>query len=128
MELPGKVFNVLLGDGSGVDVIFNGEILGRQTKGIIADREQDIIPIHPFLTGDYVHSGIRAGMAYVETRPRGVGEFYQTVELGFGITGLAGKSLFVFPFCLPLFFNGGKIVFQCKHSPVSFGLEWPNRQ
>ena len=114
VELPGEVFNVLLGNHRGVDVIFDGKVLGGQTKGVVPDGEQYVVAVHPLLPGDDVHSGIGPGVAHMEARSGGVGKLHQPVELGLaGVPGLAGKGFLILPSGLPLLLNGGKIVLQC---------------
>ena len=127
VELPGEVFDVLLGDDGGGDVVFDGEVLGGQAEGIVADGQQDIVAVHPLLPGDHVHGGVGPGVAHMEPGGGGIGELHQAVELGPGIAVFAGEGLFVLPAGLPLLFDGGKIVLQSKHSPVSSGLRGPNR-
>ena len=128
MELPGEVFDVLLGDNGGVDVVLDGEVLGGQAEGVVADGEQDVIAVHPLLPGDDVHGGVGPGMAHVQARSGWIGKLHQAVELGLaGVAVLAGEGFFILPFGLPLLLNGGKIVLQCKHSPVPSGSRGPNR-
>ena len=76
VELPGEVFDVLLGDNGGVDVVLDGEVLGGQAEGVVADGQQDIVPVHPLLPGDDVHGGVGPGMSHVKARPGGVGELH----------------------------------------------------
>ena len=107
-----------------MDVVLDGEVLGGQAEGVVADGEQDVIAVHPLLPGDDVHGGVGPGMPHVEPGGGGIGKLHQTVELGLaGAAVLAGEGLFVLPSGLPLLLNGGKIVLQCKHSPVLSGLK-----
>ena len=82
MELAGEVGDVVPGHLSGVDVVFDGEVLGGQTESVIADGEQHIIAVHPLLPGDHVHGGVRPGMAHVQAGGGGIGELHQAIELG----------------------------------------------
>ena len=60
-------------------------------------------------------------MAYVEALSGGVGELNQAVELRlFTVVG-GGEGLGFLPSFLPLGFDGGEIVFQCRHFLIAAG-------
>ena len=111
-ELAGKVLDVPLGDDGGMDVVLDGEVFRRQTKGIKADGVQDVIALHPLLAADNVHRRERARVADVKAGGGGVREFDQAVELGLPVAGDGGVGLGLLPLLLPFLFNGCKIVFH----------------
>ena len=117
LQLLGEVGDVVAGHLGRMDVVLDGKVLGGQTEGVKAHGEQDVITVHALLAGDDVHSGVGTGMADMQTVAGGVGELYQTVELGLvGVTVGAGKGLLLIPLGLPLLFNGGEIVLQIYHA------------
>ena len=111
-ELAREVFDVPLGDDGGMDVILDGEILGRQAEGVKADRVEDIVALHPLFAADDVHCGERARMADVQAGRRGIRELDQAVEFRLLLAGDGGIGLGLLPLFLPFLFNGFKIVFH----------------
>ena len=46
LELAGEVFDVLLRDNCRMDMVLDGEVLGRQSERVKADRVQDVVALH----------------------------------------------------------------------------------
>ena len=115
-QLPGEVLDILLRDGGGMDVVFDGVVLGGQAEGVEPDGIEHVIPIHPLFPGDDIHGGEGAGMAHVEPLAGGVGELDEAVELGLFALVPGGVNLGLLPALVPLGLDGGEIVFQCEHS------------
>ena len=113
-ELAGKVLDVLLRHDGRMDVVLDGEVLGRQAEGIKADRIEDVVTLHPLFPADNVHRRKRARMADVQTGRRRIRELDQAVELRPRVAGDGGVGLFFFPLFLPFALNGRKIVFHNK--------------
>ena len=111
-QLTGKVLDILLRDDGRVDVVLDRVVLGRQAEGVKADREEDVVALHPLLARDDVDRGEGARMAHMQTRGAGVRELDQAVELGLIAAGDGGVRLGDFPVVLPFLFNGRKIVFH----------------
>ena len=105
-----KAFDIVLGHNARMDVIFIGIVFGGQAKSIETDGKQHVIVLHPFFTADDVHSGKWPGVAHMQTLSRGVRKFNESVKFGTLISGDCGEWLFLAPFILPLFLDGGKIV------------------
>src|SRR5699024_3686134 len=79
-QLAGEVLDVIVGHLGGVNVIFDGVVLGGQTEGVKAHGEQDIVAVHALFTADDVHGGIGPRMAHVQALAGGVGELHQAVK------------------------------------------------
>ena len=123
LELTAEVLNVVVGHLGGVDVVFDGVVLGGQAEGVIAHGEQHIVAVHPALPGHHVHGGVGPGVAHMEALTGGVGEFHQGIEFGLVavVGGLVGPLLQ--PFLLPLGLNARKIVLQSVHTSLYFCAE-----
>ena len=115
-ELFGEMGDVVFGDHGGMDVVFDGVVLGGEAEGIEAHGEKDVVAIHALFAGDDVHGGVGAGVAHVEALPGGVGELDEAVELGLVTVVPGGEDLVLLPFFLPFGFDGGEIVFQFSHT------------
>ena len=108
-------------------MIFDSVVFRRQAESVKAYREQDIVALHAFFTGDYVKSGERSGMADMKALTRRVRELDQSVEFGTGsIAGNCRIGLGLFPDCLPLLFNCGEIVFHFKFNSLIVLYFCPN--
>ena len=112
LELTGEVFDVLLRHNRRMDVVLDGEVLGRQTEGVKADGVEDIIALHALFAADDIHRRKGSRMTHVKTRCRRIRELDQTIELGSGIAGDGGVGLRLFPLFLPFCLDGCKIVFH----------------
>ena len=64
-----------------MDAGFDGIVLRRQTKGVIADRKQNIIALHAALSRDHVHGGKGPRVADVQTLARRIGKLNQAEKL-----------------------------------------------
>jgi hypothetical protein len=62
-----------------IDAPFDGGILGRQAKGIPANRMQNVMASHEVEAGNDVGNGIHAKMTEMQ-RPRGIREHGQNVD------------------------------------------------
>ncbi len=89
---------------------FNGVVLGRQTKSVKTHRIKYVEPLHSFLAGNHVKSGIRARMSDMQPGTRRIRELDQSVELLFVPVYFDTIGFFFIPNCLPLFFNSLEII------------------
>ena len=64
-----------------VDVALHGGVLGRQTKGVEPDGEQDVVALHPHQAGPRIGWGHGVPVPHVEVARR-VGEHGEGVVLG----------------------------------------------
>ena len=117
-KLIGKLRNVGIGDHAGMRVCLDGIVLGRQAKCVIADREQDVVTLHPALSGQHFHAAVCFDMTDMHAGSTGVRELDQPVELGLVTEILRLEEFGIFPLFLPLGFNLLKIVF---HDSPHFG-------
>ena len=118
-KLAGKVLDVFLGDHSGMDMVFDGEVLRGQAKGVKANGEQNIVALHALFTGNHVDGGKGPGMAHMESRCGGIRKLDKAVKLFTGlVAGNGAIGLGFFPIVLPFFLNGRKIVLHTV-SPLS---------
>ena len=110
-----------------MDVVLDGEILGRKTESVKADGEKDVVAVHPLLAGDDVNGREGARMTHMKTCGGGIRELDQTVKLRLVAAGDGGVGLGLLPSVLPFLFNCGKIIFHnCinplfKYFPVRHG-------
>ena len=116
MELLAEVFDVILRDDRGVDVVLDRIVFSRQTEGVVAHREENVLAHHAVLAGDRVHRGIGTRVADVQARARGIRELDQRVKLLLIQPCHSLIKLFLLPALLPFGFNGGKIVFHASAS------------
>ena len=96
-------------------MVLDGIVLGRQAEGVKADREQNVIALHPALAADDVHCRERARMADVQALAGGVRELDQAVKLRPRVTGDGCKGLFFLPARLPFFLDRLEIVLHNIH-------------
>ena len=111
-QLIGEVGNILFGNYRGVNMVLYGVVLRGQTKSVKADGEKDIVALHPLFAGHDVHCGEGSGVSHMQTLAGGIRELYQAIELGLAAAGLSRVGLALFPFLLPLFLYGRKIIFH----------------
>ena len=111
-ELGCKLFDVAVGDDSGVEIILDSGVLGGKTVCIKADREQYVIALHSSLAGDDLKAGICLDVAYVHAVSAGIRELDKVIVLGLGAVVLCFKGVLLFPSLLPFGFNLFKIVFH----------------
>ena len=95
-----------------MDVVLDGEVLGRQSERVKADRVQDVVALHALFAADDVHRRKGARVADMKAGGRRVRELDEAVELRSRIAGHGGVGLRFFPLFLPFGFNGCKIVFH----------------
>ena len=115
MQLAGEVLDVGLGDYGRVHMVLDGKVLGGQPEGVIPDGEEDIVAVHPLLSGDDVHSGVGTGVTHVEACTGGIGKLHQAVELGLALDEVLGLiGLFFLPLLLPFLLNGAEIILHLK--------------
>ena len=115
LELLGEVGDVVVGHLGGMDVVFDGVVLGGQPECVIAHGEQHVIAVHPLLPRYHVHGGVGPGVAHVQALPGGIGKLHQAVKFGLVPTVGRGKGLFFPPLFLPLGLDAGKIVLHRLH-------------
>ena len=60
-ELFGEMGDVVFGDHGGMDVVFDGVVLGGEAEGIEAHGEKDVVAVHALFAGDDVHGGVGRG-------------------------------------------------------------------
>ena len=124
-ELGGELLDVSVGELAGMDSRLDGGVLGGQTEGVKADGEQDVVALHTALSADDLQTGVGLDVTHVHTYARGVGEFYEAVELGLFAVILSAEDLGVVPLLLPFGFNGGKIVL---HGCILSGYDLQNKK
>ena len=115
LELLGKVGDVVFCHNGRVDMILDGVVLSRQTERIKADREQNVVALHPALAADDVHRRERARVADVQPLSGGIRELDQPVKLRARITGDGRERLFRLPARLPFFLDCLKIILHSVH-------------
>ena len=108
LHLVLEMLHVAGGDHMGMGVGFDGVVFRRQAKGVKAHGEQHVVALHATLAGDDFKPGIGLDVAHMHPRAGGIGEFHQTVELGFGMGGLGLEGVGIVPMPLPLLFNVGR--------------------
>ena len=118
LQLALEAGHVLGGHDFRVDVVFQGIVLGRQTKSIPAHRVQDIIAALTLFACHNIQRGIAAGVANMQAGRRRVREFYQCIELGFGMVDLSMEGVFILPYLLPFGLNGLEIIFHKASLPT----------
>ena len=100
-------------------------VFGRQTVGVKADGEQDVVTLHTALSGHDLQTGIGLDVADVHARARRVRELDQSIKLRLVAVLHGVKDAGVFPFVLPFLFGGFKIVIQKNPSFVcSWVIRW----
>ena len=62
-------------------MVLDGIVLGRQAEGVKADREQNVVALHPALAADDVHRRKRARVADVQALAGGIRKLDQTIKL-----------------------------------------------
>ena len=118
LQLALEAGHVLGGHDFRVDVVLQGIVLGRQTKSIPAHRVQDIIAALTLFACHNIQRGIAAGVANMQAGRRRVREFYQCIELGFGMVDLSMEGVFILPYLLPFGLNGLEIIFHKASLPT----------
>ena len=114
-ELLGEVGNVVFRHDSRVDMVLDGVVLGRQAEGVKADREQNVVALHPALAADDIHRRERARVADVQALAGGVRELDQAVKLRPRVAGDGCEGLFFLPARLPFFLDRLEIVLHSIH-------------
>ena len=120
LQLPGEIGNVFFCNDGRMDMILNRIVLGRQAERIVADRENDVVAVHPLFTGDNVDGGKGARMTHMQARCAGIRELNQPVKLRARIAGDGGIRFLFFPDVLPFLFNGSEIVFHNRLPSLQF--------
>ena len=88
--------------------MFDGELLGRKTKGVITHWVQDVVTAHAQESGVDVGGNVAERVADVQAHTAGVREHVQHVELRLGRVELriarlgSAKGLLLDPVLLPL--------------------------
>ena len=85
---------------------------------IPAHRVQDIIAALTLFACHNIQRGIAAGVANMQAGRRRVREFYQCIELGFGMVDLSMEGVFILPYLLPFGLNGLEIIFHKASLPT----------
>ena len=111
-KLIGKLRDIGIGDHPGMCIGLDSVVLSGQTERVVADREQNVIALHPALSGQHFHAAVSLDVADVHTGSAGIGELDQSVKLGLVAEILRFEEPFIFPFLLPFGFNLLKIVFH----------------
>ena len=81
LKLAPKHLDIVCGNNRRVNMVLDGIVFRRQAEGVIAHGEQDVLPLHPVLSGDHVHGRVGAGMADMQSRAGRIREFNQSIEL-----------------------------------------------
>ena len=125
-ELVREFLNIDIRNDTGMCIGLDRVVLCGQTESVEADGEQDVIALHPPLSGDDFNTGIGFDVAYVHARAAGIGEFHQSVEFGLLTEVLCLEQLGIFPVLLPLGFYLLKIIVHKKCFLRSWDL-YPGR-
>ncbi len=104
--------DVLPGDDGGMNVVFDGVILGRKAERVPADRVQHVVALHAALARDDVHRRVGARMPHMQPLPRRVRELDQRVVFRSGKIVGSMKHARFFPSFLPFALNLLWIVFH----------------
>ena len=112
LELALEAGHILGGDDLGVDVVFQGVVLGRQAEGVPAHGVQDVIAALTLFARDDVQRGVAARMADVQARGGRVRELDQRVEFRLGMVDFGMEGILVLPDLLPFGLNCFKVVFH----------------
>ena len=112
LELALEAGHILGGDDLGVDVVFQGVVLGRQAEGVPTHGVQDVIAALTLFARDDVQRGVAARMADVQARGGRVRELDQRVEFRLGMVDLGMEGILVLPDLLPFGLNCFKVVFH----------------
>ena len=114
LELAAEVVDVAGSGGSRVLAGFDGELFGRQAKGVPAHGVQDIEPAHAVEAGEDVGGCVAFDMADMQAVAAGVGEHIEDVVFRFrgveaGVAGIGGaEGTGREPIALPAGFEFGK--------------------
>lgn len=84
-------------------MVLDGIVFGRQTEGVKADREQNVVALHPALAADDVHRRERARVSNMQTLAGGIRKLDQTIKLRPRVAGDGCERLFFLPARLPFF-------------------------
>ena len=76
-----QVGNVIGRNHGGVNMGFNGIVLGRQTESVPTHRIQHVKALQTFFTRDDIKRGVRTRMTHVQTLCRRIRELYEAKEL-----------------------------------------------
>ena len=109
-ELVREFLNIDIRDDTGMCIGLDRVILSGQTESVEADGKQDVIALHPPLSGDDFDTGIGFDMADVHARAAWIREFHQSVKFRLLTEVLCLEQLGIFPFLLPLGFYLLKII------------------
>ena len=78
LQLPAHIRNILIGPLGGMDLLFQGGVLRRQSEGVPTHGVQDVKPARPFIARHHITHGIVAYMAHMDASGR-IGKHLQDV-------------------------------------------------
>jgi len=87
-----------------MNFVLDGGVFRGQAESVPAHRMQNIESSHALVAGDDIANSVIADMADMDFAGR-VGEHLQQIIFLFVFVFRDFKSFFLFPLCLPLFFN-----------------------
>ena len=117
-ELIGKFFDIFICDNAGMGIRLDRIVFGRQAECVETDREQDIVSLHPALSGNNFNARIGFDMADMHACAAGIRKLHQSVKLGLFAEIHSLKKAGIFPFLLPFRLNFLKIVSHSVHPLV----------
>ena len=120
MELLFKVGNVLLRYDGRMYMVLDGIVFRRQSEGIIADGEKNVVALHPLAAADDVHCRERARMADMQSLSGRIRKLDQAVKLRLVRAGDGAAALVLDPVFLPFLFDFCVIVLHDGMSPALF--------
>ena len=120
LELALEACDVLLGDLCRMDVVLDGEVLGRQAKRIPAHRIKHVIALHTLFARNDIERRVRARMAYMQALARRIRELYQRIELRLCKIIRGDKAFLFVPDPLPFCLDSLVIVFVQRYNPQCF--------
>ena len=81
-QLAAHVGDVGVGGGAGVGAGLAGVLLGGQAEGVVAERVEHVVPVHPLEAGVHVGADVAEGVTDVQPRSRRVREHVHHEQLG----------------------------------------------
>ena len=109
LQLTVHFRNVAVRPNCRVNIIFNGRVFCRQSKGVPSHRMQNIVSLQSLETCNYVSDGVVPHMPHVQLAGR-IWKHFQNIILFFVVILYGLERIFFFPYVLPLLFNFCEIV------------------
>ncbi|OQC73242.1 MAG: hypothetical protein BWX45_00592 [Deltaproteobacteria bacterium ADurb.Bin002] len=108
-ELLFHVVDVFMRPPGRMNLVLDGGIFRGHAEGVPADRMENVESFHTLVAGHHVADGVIAHVADMDF-PRRIGKHFQQVVFLFIRIFDDFEGFFFFPFLLPFFFDGDRIV------------------